>query len=585
MHARFAFAMLAVILGMASNAQAADAKCQLVKLVELPVTMVGMKPVVTVKINGQDTRLIADTGAFFSMLSPATAERLGIKTSRAPTEVEIRGFGGGETFVGTGKAKDVAIGDLPPFHGVNFIVGGTEYGGEISGLLGQNLLGSTDVEYDLANGMIRLFHAQNCADTVLAYWAAGIPYSVVTTPLRTPEAPHITAPAKIDGKSIRVAFDTGASSSYLSRSAAMRAGIKLATEGVTEGGASRGIANVDVQTQIVPFSSFSLGDEEIKNPRLRVAKAEVLEGMLLGVDFFLSHRVFVATSQRQLYFTYNGGPVFQLDAPRTTAATSAPPTATANTPADAGVFSRRGLASLSRRDYVGAAADLTRASELEPTQPAHVANLAQIHLQAGQIDLARKDLDRLVALKPGDSATLMTRARVRVAIKDVAGAEKDLDAVPRASLTSATHLELGQIYEQAGLFERAIAEFTRWLAAYPKDKLQGDALNGRCWTRATWGRELTDALEDCNAAVRTNPRDASFLDSRGFVQLRLGRYDASIADYDAALKLEPKQAWSLYGRGLAKRHKGLQAEAESDLKAGLLINPALPEEAARFGVS
>ena len=36
--------------------------------------------------------------------------------------------------------------------------------------------------------------------------------------------------------------------------------------------------------------------------------------MLIGADFFLSHRVYVANSQRKLYFTYNGGPVFNLTA-------------------------------------------------------------------------------------------------------------------------------------------------------------------------------------------------------------------------------------------------------------------------------
>ena len=34
--------------------------------------------------------------------------------------------------------------------------------------------------------------------------------------------------------------------------------------------------------------------------------------MLAGADFFLSHRMFVSSTQHKLYFTYNGGPVFKL---------------------------------------------------------------------------------------------------------------------------------------------------------------------------------------------------------------------------------------------------------------------------------
>src|SRR5258708_5662366 len=336
MNARIAIATLALLFSAASAAQAADSKCQLVKLVELPVTMAGLKPIVTVKINGQDTRLIADSGAFFSMLSPDAAQRLGIKSSMAPPESGVLGFGGGETIVGIGKAKTVAVGDLPPFHNVPFLVGGPNWGADVSGLLGQNLLGATDVEYDLANGMIRLFRAQDCGNSILAYWAADKPFSVVTIPARTPDTPHITAPAKIDGKSIRVTFDTASPVSFLSRPAAQRAAIRLSAEGVTDGGVSSGIANVPVETSIVPFASFAIGNEEIKNTRLRVANVDIpVEAMLLGADFFLSHRVFVATSQRQLYFTYNGGPVFRLDAPRPTATSTAPPVTVGEAPADA----------------------------------------------------------------------------------------------------------------------------------------------------------------------------------------------------------------------------------------------------------
>ena len=34
--------------------------------------------------------------------------------------------------------------------------------------------------------------------------------------------------------------------------------------------------------------------------------------MLLGADFLRAHRVYVAHSQRKLYFTYSGAPVFSV---------------------------------------------------------------------------------------------------------------------------------------------------------------------------------------------------------------------------------------------------------------------------------
>jgi len=68
----------------------------------------------------------------------------------------------------------------------------------------------------------------------------------------------------------------------------------------------------------VPVESFKIGKEEIRNTQLRVidqAGPGLTPEMTIGADFFMSHRVFVANSQHQLYFTYNGGPVFRLDEP------------------------------------------------------------------------------------------------------------------------------------------------------------------------------------------------------------------------------------------------------------------------------
>jgi hypothetical protein len=41
--------------------------------------------------------------------------------------------------------------------------------------------------------------------------------------------------------------------------------------------------------------------------------------MLIGADFFLSHRIYVARSQGKIYFTYKGGPIFQHVSPESNA--------------------------------------------------------------------------------------------------------------------------------------------------------------------------------------------------------------------------------------------------------------------------
>jgi hypothetical protein len=86
------------------------------------------------------------------------------------------------------------------------------------------------------------------------------------------------------------------------------------TDGAVPSGKVRGFGFDPPDSWIAPVESFALGREQISHTRLRfIDKDTVGEDMLLGFDFFQSHRVFVAYSQRKVYFTYNGGPVFQLD--------------------------------------------------------------------------------------------------------------------------------------------------------------------------------------------------------------------------------------------------------------------------------
>jgi len=54
-------------------------------------------------------------------------------------------------------------------------------------------------------------------------------------------------------------------------------------------------------------------------------------------------------------------------------------------------------------------------------------------------------------------------------------------------------------------------------------------LNDYCWGLATANIDLSEALSACEEAIAKGPRVASFMDSKAFVLLRLGRYSDCIA--------------------------------------------------------
>jgi tetratricopeptide (TPR) repeat protein/predicted aspartyl protease len=622
----FRAALLAVCAVGAPWVSAVGA-CKISKAAEFPITMVDLSPVMSAKINDRDVRLTIDSGAFWSMLSGASAAELGLKTHLAPFGLYVKGAGGDATDVSVATVKIFTLAGSS-LHNVDFLVGGNDIGSASgsTGLLGQNILHNWDVEYDLSQGVIRLWSAEDCRKAVLAYWVNGSSqtYSVLDIESINRASLHTEGSAFVNGTETRAMFDTGAPTSILSLRAAARAGVKPDSPGAVDGGISYGIGRRTYRTYIAPFSAFKLGDgEEIRNTRLRIGDIAVGDAeMLIGADFFLSHRIYVANSQNKLYFTYNGGPVFNLSTAKYAQSAAEPhlggladQAGTGATPADGAVggasatgpapaaggetrtegsdaadFSRRGQALAARRDFEHALADLNRACELAPDDAEYRYQRAMIHWQMQQGELAMTDFDRAIELRPDDARALLARAEFKLRGGNKPGAAADLDAADALMPKQASErLSMAALYENADLLDSAIRQFDSWIGYHEVDVLLPEALNGRCWARALRGADLDAALKDCSAALKRAPKASAFYakvaDSRGLVFLRLGEYDKSIADYDASLKVNAKNSWSLYGRGIDKVREHKAAEGQADMDRAAVIWPQVGDEFKRRGIA
>jgi tetratricopeptide (TPR) repeat protein/predicted aspartyl protease len=577
--------------------------CKIAQIAELPVTMIDMHPMVTAQINGVDALFIADSGAFYSMLSPASAAEFKLSTYPAPFGLFVGGMGGGVSASVT-KVKVFTLAGVP-IHNVEFLVGGGDLGG--AGLLGQNVFSIGDVEYDLAKGAIRLIREEGCKNVNLAYWANGTsqPYSTMDIEWTTPRSPHTAGTATINGVNIRVIFDTGAPTSVLSERAAERAAVRVDSPGVTDGGYTRGIGQRPVKNWIAPFASFKMGDEEIRNTRLRIGDPGVDSvDMLIGADFFLSHRIYVASKQRKLFFTYNGGAVFNLKASPAPDPAPVPPPAAMPAPAsdasaaqsapdepkDAAAYSRRGTAFAARRDFQHAIADLSQACELAPDEPNYFYERGIARRDSGQPIPALADFDQAIKIKFDHVPALAARAELRLQNGDAVAAVEDLEAADHAAAKEAdVRFRLALDYQHADLMPQSVAQLDLWIAAHGDDARLGRALGNRCWAKALLGQDLKSALKDCDSALgrigKKNTGSAAILLGRGVVRLRLGDYDKSIADFDAALSLHPKSAWSLYGRGIAKIRRNQAAEGQADMSAAAAVWPPIADDFAKRGIS
>lgn len=318
--------------------------------------------------------------------------------------------------------------------------------------------------------------------------------------------------------------------------------------------------------------------------------------MLIGTDFFLSHRIYIATDRRKVYFTYNGGPVFNLstgpahDAATNPGSEQPPPGAVVAAgedpvPEDAAGYARRGTAFIARHEYERAIADLTRATTMAPEDASYQYWLGVALHNNRQPVPAMAALNASLKLKPDDPMVLLARVVARNDAGDTAGARDDTDTVstilPR---DSDLRRNVAAAYLTLGLYEQSVDQLDIWLATHRQDNTAVTALNSRCWARAVWNHDLPKALADCNEAAKRSPNTARILDSRGLVRLRLGDYRGAIADYDAALALNPRLAWSLYGRGIAKQKLGRADEGKADLDAAVAADHNILNTASKAGV-
>jgi tetratricopeptide (TPR) repeat protein len=586
---------------MGGGAQTASAACQVARLAELPVTMAFLRPMLHASINGTDVKLLADSGAFFGTLSPGTAAELKLPLQPAPFGMMLKGYGGLNGLSVT-RVKAFTL-DTIPLKNIEFVVGGSELGPGISGVLGRNVLSIDDAEYDLANGVVRLMRPTGCGSRAMAYWSGGKPFSAIPMVPSEDRKPAAVIRVEVDGVKFNAVLGSGASTSFITLAGATRAGMPTSGPLVSDPSQSGGFGRRILRSFVSPVTAIKIGDEEIRTTKLRVVDTPPLEGdVVLGADFFLSHRIFIANSQKTVYFTYNGGPVFNLvakpidapaaDAPATAVASKADAAKPEETkpdvgePTDAAGFSRRGGAFASRRDFPRAMADLDRAVAMAPDNADYVYQRATVRLANSQVFLAMADIEQTLKLRPGDPDALLTRAELRFMGHDRNAGLADVDAVAKAvPAADDIRLRLAGFYERADKLNDAIAQYNLWIPAHPDDNRHPRALNGRCWSRALLGEDLDKALSDCDTAHRLMPKNASFLDSRGLVHLRRREFDKSIADYDASLAIQPKSAWSLYGRGLAKLNAGDAAGGKADLAAAVALNPKITEETAKQGLT
>lgn len=314
---------LGVAFMAATSGAQAEAKCQLLQIGEFALQMTNNQPIIAATINGQSARLLLDTGAQISTLFGAQARRL-----KVPLR-QVRGayaYGvGGRADVFTANIDDLGL-DKYHAHNVGLaVLDGQTNHDDIDGAIGEDLLSRVDLDVDFQAGVVRLMQPKDCNGDQVVYWNKA--YSV-TPILASNQDGELVVNVSLNGVATKAMMDTGASVSVVTPRALNNAGIRFEPGGPQA--AMHGVGRSVLAAYKTSLPSFAFGDEQIKSAEIEVSdiyakNKEVALGsrlgesvepnaaqMLLGADFFMAHRVYIARSQHTVYISYVGGQPFHV---------------------------------------------------------------------------------------------------------------------------------------------------------------------------------------------------------------------------------------------------------------------------------
>jgi tetratricopeptide (TPR) repeat protein len=349
-----------------------------------------------------------------------------------------------------------------------------------------------------------------------------------------------------------------------------RNGIAITARGMVASNTNRyqdAIADFSKALEIFPGDSFTLGRRAMAYDKLNdmehalADSAAALHGLphwndlyLLRANLFLSH-----------------GKVDGV-------ATEAKAVAEA-TPDDPGAHRIAGAIYMGLGRKADAMREFDREIAIKPTPSAY---LYRMDARPDQ-DLAdkRADLEAARKLAPTDQGVMVADAKLREKTGDYAGSVTVLTEALTSTPTNSILL-LRRGIARVHLGQAALAEQDFETAR--RNARSAAQLNSMCWAKATENVSLNSALADCDASLAKG-KEAPTLDSRGFVLLRLARYDEAILSYDQALALRPEQSSSLYGRAIAEARKGDTAKAEADRAEALKVDPNVSSEYMGYGVA
>lgn len=297
----FGLAMAALAAGAWHSAAAAAESCAVERKAQLPLTESHGRFATLVLIDQQPLPMLIDSGAQRAALSSAMADTLKLPQDSRRTFRSV-GIGGPGRRQHPRIARSVKFGGAtwPDYPLQTAEVMRPEQAGEPGapvGLIGADMLSAYDVEIDFPRRTLTLYAVAGCTGAFAPWTGAYDVFAPEPGP-----AGLFVIPIMLNGQRLRALLDTGANTSSLALTAALKAG---AGPQALKGDAPDtyvGSDGVTVAARRHRFETLTVGGSVFRNVTISVRSGDFAAfDMLLGVDVLRSRRVWLSYATRQVF--------------------------------------------------------------------------------------------------------------------------------------------------------------------------------------------------------------------------------------------------------------------------------------------
>jgi Tfp pilus assembly protein PilF len=215
---------------------------------------------------------------------------------------------------------------------------------------------------------------------------------------------------------------------------------------------------------------------------------------------------------------------------------------------------------------------LPDAAAAEPAVPSvdFYVGRAEQRLAVGRMAEAEMDLNKALALAPGDAEVLARQAVIALTRNDATAAAALADqAVATAPESAAAHLAQSYVRQSAADLPGAIATLEAAAASNPDNAL----LRARLAELYLSTGDVDRSEASARAAVVADPGLGLAQTILGFVHLTRVQLSAAIGSFETAIKLEPAAPLPRLGLGLARIRGGDLAAGRAEIETAVILDP------------